>query len=70
MTVKMRADQVREGERIGGATVMRVRQTFDPGLVRITVESESRTSHIADGTFCFLAGDILEVDRPGHPEPH
>lgn len=63
--MRLRADQVQTGHCIDGALVTRVRPTLDWGMVHITVENADnrRPDGIANGTFCFLADDILEVER-------
>jgi hypothetical protein len=64
--MRLRAEQVRAGHRLGGATVTRVRAMLDRGTVRITVEhpdGDAAPGDLADGTFSFLTGDVLEVDR-------
>ena len=68
--MRMRADQVREGHRLRGAVVTRVRPTVDAGVVRISVDNDTRTeSSIATGTFCYRADDILDVDMAARPRP-
>lgn len=79
--MRMRADQVREGHRLRGAVVTRVRSTLDAGVVRITVDSlrpadGSRRAAMATGTFCYRADDVLEVEAgptaemaDGHQRP-
>jgi hypothetical protein len=65
VTMRMRADQIQTGHCIDGALVTRVRPTLDWGMVHITLENADsrRPDGIANGTFCFLADDILEVER-------
>ena len=54
--MRMRADQVREGHRLRGAVVTRVRPVLDAGVVRISVEgAEPDDTAIANGTFCYRA---------------
>jgi hypothetical protein len=66
----MRADQVREGHRLRGAVVTRVRTTANAGVVRISVDNDTRTeTSIATGTFCYRADDILDVDMASRPRP-
>lgn len=71
--MRVRADQVRAGQRISGATVTKVRQTLERGTVRLTLEndhdpralsSRRSTVGVADGTFCYRSGDILDVESP------
>ncbi|HWL97773.1 MAG TPA: hypothetical protein VNP20_10520 [Nocardioidaceae bacterium] len=69
--MRVRADQVRAGQRISGAMVTKVRQTLERGTVRLTLENDydprtlSRsTVGVADGTFCYRSGDILDVESP------
>ena len=68
--MRMRADQVREGNRIRGAVVTRVRPALDAGVVRISVRSAEATgdTEIANGTFCYRADDVLDVDVAPWPE--
>lgn len=68
--MRMRADQVREGHRLRGAVVTRVRPAGDAGVVRISVDSDARAeSSIATGTFCYRADDVLDVDMAARPRP-
>ena len=68
--MRMRADQVREGHRLRGAVVTRVRPAVNAGVVRISVDNDTRTdSSIATGTFCYRADDILDVDMAARPRP-
>jgi hypothetical protein len=68
--MRMRADQVREGHRLRGAVVTRVRSAVDAGVVRISVHNDTRgDSSIAPGTFCYRADDILDVDMAAKPRP-
>ena len=68
--MRMRADQVREGHRLRGAVVTRVRPAVYAGVVRISVDSDTRTdSPMATGTFCYRADDILDVDMASRPRP-
>ena len=61
--MRMRADQVREGHRLRGAVVTRVRPVLDAGVVRISVEgAEPDDTAIANGTFCYRADDVLDVE--------
>ena len=89
--MRVRADQVRAGQRISGATVTKVRQTLERGTVRLTLENEDRPEvhvgpgalspmggamgapvggpvggsvGVADGTFCYRSGDLLDVEGP------
>ena len=50
--------------------VTRVRPTLDWGMVRITVESQDdlSTSDMPNGTFCYLADDVLEVEASAPAE--
>jgi hypothetical protein len=67
--MRLRAEQVRAGHRLRGATVTRVRSMLDRGTVRITVEhtdGDPASAAVADGTFGFLANDVLDVDGPRH----
>jgi hypothetical protein len=71
--MRMRADQVREGNRLKGAVVTRVRPALDAGVVRISVEKAGAPAgaEIATGTFCYRADDVLDVEvaaRPGGDE--
>jgi hypothetical protein len=68
--MRMRADQVREGHRLRGAVVTRVRPAADAGVVRISVDNDTRTdSSMATGTFCYRADDILDVDMAAWTRP-
>jgi len=61
--MRMRADQVREGQLLRGAVVTRVRSAADAGVVRISVDSaESAGAAMATGTFCYRAEDVLDVE--------
>jgi hypothetical protein len=62
--MRMRADQVREGHRLRGARVTRVRSSLDAGVVRISVDNaeEAGDTAMATGTFCYRADDVLDVD--------
>jgi hypothetical protein len=64
--MRVRADQVRVGQRLGNAVVTRVQPTLDWGVVRITVEHEPESSGVPvpSGTFSYLPDDILDVQRP------
>ena len=70
--MRVRADQVRAGQRISGATVTKVRQTLERGTVRLTLVNKDRsavrdplsTVGVADGTFCYQSGEILDVESP------
>jgi hypothetical protein len=73
--MRVRADQVRAGQRISGATVTKVRQTLERGTVWLTLvnndrsaavrdPSELSTVGVADGTFCYQSDEILDVDSP------
>jgi hypothetical protein len=67
MAMRMRADQVRVGHRLGGAVVTRVQPTLDWGVVRITVEHQpdaGESAQVPDGTFSYLPDDIVDVQRP------
>ncbi|MGH3355823.1 MAG: hypothetical protein ACRDOJ_07980, partial [Nocardioidaceae bacterium] len=70
--MKVRADQVRTGQRIRGATVMRVRPALDRGMVRITLKNTGviPRQRVPDGTFCYLADDIVEVDLGARTPVH
>lgn len=65
--MRLRADQVRVGHRLGNAVVTRVQPTLDWGVVRITVENEpdSAGAPVPSGTFSYLPDDLLDVQRPG-----
>jgi hypothetical protein len=58
--MRMRADQVRVGHRLGDAVVTRVRVALDWGPVRITVEPQN-TAVEPVSTFSYLPDDILDV---------
>lgn len=72
--MRVRADQVRAGQRISGATVTKVRQTLERGTVRLTLVNKDRSQvrdpselssvGVADGTFCYQSGEILDVESP------
>lgn len=68
--MRVRADQVRVGHRLGGAVVTKVRPTLDWGVVRITVEDAGRPAGpsgagvpVPSGTFSYLPDDIVDVQR-------
>jgi len=68
--MRMRADQVREGHRLRGAVVTKVRPAVNAGVVRISVDNDARTeSSIATGTFCYRVDDVLDVDMASTPRP-
>jgi hypothetical protein len=72
--MRVRADQVRAGQRISGATVTKVRQTLERGTVRLTLVNKDRsavrdrsglsTVEVADGTFCYQSDEVLDVETP------
>jgi hypothetical protein len=66
----MRADHVREGHRLRGAVVTRVRPALDAGVVRISVEGAEAAGDtaIATGTFCYRADDVLDVEVAPWPD--
>lgn len=70
--MRMRADQVRVGHRLGGAVVTRIQPTLDWGVVRITVERppDSGDALVPDGTFSYLPDDIVDVQRPAPSGAH
>jgi hypothetical protein len=50
--------------------VTRVRPAVDAGVVRISVDNDTRSdSTIATGTFCYRADDVLDVDMASRPRP-
>jgi hypothetical protein len=63
--MRMRADQVREGQWLRGAVVTRVRPALDAGVVRISVDNAEapRDPGIATGTFCYRADDVLDIEE-------
>ncbi len=68
--MRVRADQIRVGHRLGGAVVTKVRPTLDWGVVRITVENASRPvdrpgagTPVPSGTFSYLPDDLVDVQR-------
>jgi hypothetical protein len=68
--MRVRADQVRVGHRLGGAVVTKVRPTLDWGVVRITVEHADAPERppeaatpVPSGTFSYLPDDIVDVQR-------
>jgi hypothetical protein len=69
--MRMRADQVREGHRLKGAVVTRVRAAAYAGVVRITVENADAPANaaMATGTFCYRSDDVLDVETTARPGP-
>lgn len=64
--MRVRADQVRVGQRLCGAEVTRVRPALNWGTVRITVRNATAPGarRIPDGTFSYLPDDLVEVEAP------